>query len=83
MGKIPTEIENLFISIPNCRVPNERDLCDMLLYYSVMVELGFPEADGHLCSHIVAEFQKANRQWSTLFQVLWDIWYGYSESPYT
>ena len=68
MGKVPTKIENLFSSIPGTRIPKERDLCDMLLYYSVMVELGFPEADGHLCSHIVDQFSRANHQWSTLFQ---------------
>ena len=32
----------LFNSIPGTRVPR-RDLCVMLLYYSVMVELGFPK----------------------------------------
>jgi|SaaInlV_125m_DNA_1040241.scaffolds.fasta_scaffold107361_2 hypothetical protein len=69
MGEIPTEIKDLFNSFPSgVRVPNERDLCDMLLYYSVMVDLGFPEADGHLVSHIVKMYTKAHVQWSTLFQ---------------
>jgi hypothetical protein len=69
MGKLPTEIEEIFESIPGgSRIPNDSDLCDMLLYYTIMVELGFPEADGKLTHHIVTMFQKAHIQWSTLFQ---------------
>jgi len=68
MGQIPTEIVKLFSNMRDTRIPNETDLCDMLLYYTVMVDLGFPEADGQLLPHIVEVYKRGNRQWSTLFQ---------------
>jgi hypothetical protein len=76
MGQIPTEIENLFANMPDARIPKETDLCDMLLYYTVMIDLGFPEADGQLLPHIVDEYKRGNKEWSTLFQ-----YYGTKPEP--
>ena len=67
MGKNPTVIERIFTGL-QCRVPDESDLCDILLYYTVMRDHGFPHAKGYLMDYIVRIFKKGNDQWSKLFQ---------------
>lgn len=72
MGKKPTEltddkwIREMFVRLPGSRIPAMTDICDILLHYTVMVEIGF--ATERLMNHAVEMWSLAGGEWSTLFQ---------------
>ena len=83
MGHLPTErkdaseIKTLFQSI-GTKNPDERDLCDMLLFYTILVEHDFPTKKDQMLHCVVDYWHNASETWSRLFQ-----YFGLYQQEYT